>query len=295
MSGQARPETTGSNAGATDETQLTFFGIGPQRTASTWLYTALSTHPRIAFPHQVKETMFFDQHFDRGLEWYLWHFRNRKDDQICGEVGPTYFDDDLARERIKECFPDAEIFINVRNPIARSHSLFRHHLSKGRVPNSFQGAIDKMPRIVDSGRYREHCMKWEESFGDRITYLVQEDIQEDPDTVLQFVFQRIGIETVEVPEQAKERINTATAPRSLALARVLSFTATTLRSLRLHSLVEYGKKLGLKKVYSGSGEVDPMTPEMYQSLAGIFEPDIQWLEQRLGRDLSIWRNFETGK
>ena len=182
MNRNAQSSQAENSSRAAPATKLAFFGIGPQRTASTWLYTALSTHPGIAFPHQVKETMFFDRHFDRGLDWYLWHFRNAGPDQICGEVGPTYFDDDGACERIKECFPEAEIFINVRNPIARSHSLFRHHLSKGRVPNSFQTAIDKLPRIVDSGRYREHCLKWEEAFGDRITYLVQEDIQEDPDS-----------------------------------------------------------------------------------------------------------------
>ena len=283
-----------TNGVATAIGDVAFFGVGPQRTASTWLYEVLCGHPEIAFPHQVKETMFFDSHYQKGIDWYLWHFRNAQPGQLKGEIGPTYFDDDAARQRIKSHFPMAKIFINVRNPIAKCHSLFRHHLSKGRVPNCFQSAIEKMPRILSSGKYRDYCQNWEGDFQDRVMYLVQEDIHQNPDAVLQSVFECLGIAPIRDPKRAAARVNVATAPRSKLLARALSLTATTLRTWRLHSLVEQGKKLGLKKIYRGQGKVDPVSYEMHQFLADYFESDIQWLEQHLGRDFSAWRTFGSG-
>ena len=155
--------------------KLHFFGVGPQRTASSWLHQMLVQQPGLSFPHQVKETMFFDQHYNKGLDWYLWHFKESPAGAVLGEIGPTYFDDHQARKRIKSHFPDARIIINVRNPIARSHSLFRHHLSKGRVSNSFQSAIKQMPRILTSGNYSEYCPRWEADFGNGVAYIHQQD------------------------------------------------------------------------------------------------------------------------
>jgi len=50
--------------------RLDFVGGGPQRTGSTWLDRVLRAHPALCLPENVKETKFFDQHFNKGLDWY---------------------------------------------------------------------------------------------------------------------------------------------------------------------------------------------------------------------------------
>ena len=76
---------------------LDFVGIGPQRTASTWLNEMLLRHPSIALPTGVKETKFFDDRFHKGFAWYATHFADPDPSQVRGEIAPTYFDDDAAR------------------------------------------------------------------------------------------------------------------------------------------------------------------------------------------------------
>jgi len=268
-----------------------FFGLGPQRTATTWLYQALLPSQAICLPQGVKETMFFDRYYDKGLNWYLWHFRQATADQLCGEIAPTYFDAPAACERLSQHFPDAKLIINVRNPVARCHSLFRHHLSKGRVPNDFWKAAESVPQIIDSGHYRKHGSRWEDQFPN-IHYLVQEDIVAQPETEIANLQSFLGI-PIRLPasaEQLKEKVNVAEAPRFPRLARLASASAAFLRSRRLHRVAELGKRLGLKKVYRGGTEVAAFDPETRRRLQDLYASDIQWLEKRLNRCFADWLN-----
>jgi hypothetical protein len=270
---------------------LHFLGVGPQRTASSWLYEVLSCHPRLQFPAGVKETMYFDLRYQRGPGYYEAHFRERSAGRLLGEIGPTYFHSAPAVERVAELAPECKIIINVRNPITRSHSLFRHHLSKGRVPNSFEAALAKLPEILESGRYARHAPRWESWFGrEQVLYLVQEDIERDPAAVLHKVCAFLQVDPLPVPAIAADtKFNTAAAPRHRWLARTCSLGARMLRAARLHRVATWGKSLGLRRVYQGGGPVDPLSPEMYRYLAAEYAADIDWLEQRLGRRFPQWR------
>ena len=93
------------NTNMPDQFQLSFLAVGPGRSGTTWLHEALRHHPGLCLPMNVKETMFFDRHHDKGLSWYADHFRHCKPGQLCGEVGPTYFHVPDAPERIKEASP----------------------------------------------------------------------------------------------------------------------------------------------------------------------------------------------
>ena len=121
--------------------QLSFLAVGPGRSGTTWLHEALSYHPGLCLPSNVKETMFFDRHHGKGLSWYADHFKHRLAGQLCGEEGPTYFQVPQAPERIKEANPQCRIIITIRDPVSRTLSGYRHHLSKGRVSGSLTKAV----------------------------------------------------------------------------------------------------------------------------------------------------------
>jgi hypothetical protein len=56
-------------------------------------------------------------------------------------------------------------------------------------------------------------------------------------------------------------------------------------------VVEAGKRLGLKRVYSGGNPTKlSMTRDVFDYLLAEHEPDIAWLESKLGRDFSHWRD-----
>src|SRR5216684_6675357 len=70
-----------------DERSLpSFFVIGPPRTGSSWLHHVLKPH--ILLPSPAKETRFFDNHFQRGMKWYLAHYKRRARDGALGKLRP---------------------------------------------------------------------------------------------------------------------------------------------------------------------------------------------------------------
>jgi len=270
---------------------LDFVCIGPQRTATSWLHFVLQQHPDAIFPFGVKETMFFDQRYDKGLSWYDWHFADGEG-FLRGEIAPTYFDSVQACQRLAKHCPRLRIIVLVRNPVERTHSLYRHNVSKGRVRGDFSEALIMDPLLVSSGRYAVHCQRWEAAFSpDQVLYVLQEEISIIPQAVLDRICKHIGLGSFQFSGDIKEVVNSATAPRNATLALIFSRAATLLFSMRLYRFVHWAKKGGLKNIYRGGRAIPPMNSDCYQSLLGEFASDIEWLERKTGWDLSAWRKI----
>jgi hypothetical protein len=266
--------------------------VGPQRTASSWLDRALRSHVRLCFPTYVKETFFFDRHYHRGQEWYFSHFGEHTDGVLLAEVGPTYFESTEARQRIRAMNPKARIVILVRNPIIRAFSSFGHEYAKGRCSADFFEAVSTFPRIIDAGRYGKLAPEWERAFGiERIFYLVQEEIEADAQRCIDDLCNFLGIESVELSDESKGRYGKGSVPRFRWLAAMAARSATLLRGAGLHRVVEAGKRVGLKRVYTGGHpEALSITRPIFDHLLSEHEADIRFLEERLSRSFRHWRD-----
>ncbi len=65
---------------------VTFLMAGCQRCGTTWVDAALREHPEVFLPSQ-KQTYFFDEQYDKGINWYLKHFDNVQESDIAvGEI-----------------------------------------------------------------------------------------------------------------------------------------------------------------------------------------------------------------
>lgn len=269
-----------------------FVAVGPQRTGTTWLHEALQKHPRLCLPRDVKETLFFDRRYDRGFKWYKTYFEHRDPGQKCGEVGPTYFDTPEAPERIYDVNSEPVIVISLRSPVERTFSLYLHELRTQRVTGSFQNAIEQKPRIVTSGHYARYMPRWLDVFGkENVHFVFTEDIGSQPQAVLDELLDAFGVETIQLPEQSKERVNTSSVPRFPSLARVATQVVSKLHDWQLHRVVEWGKRIGLRNVYSG-GTIPTLDTELRKRLLDRYEDDIAFVECVTGRDLAHWRQVE---
>ncbi len=267
--------------------KIRFLGIGPQRTGSTWLFESLQGHPQIAWPQGVKETFFFDERFEKGFDWYYWHFKDARQECLA-EIGPTYFDSPQAAARIKEHVPDCKLIINVRNPIEKTFSVFRHFHSLGEVSKDFDQAVREKPRLIECGRYRKYSEMWEQHFSfESVLYLVHDDIKRDPQECLDSVCKFLGLDPWSIREPNRV-VNAGGTPMSPTLVRGLEFIARRLRALRLHQVVNLGKAIGLKRLYRGGKDLPGLTDSQKQMLCTEFKEDISWLEQKLSRDFSHW-------
>ena len=258
------------------------------------IHRLMQFHPTVCFPKDVKETMFFDQYYQNGLRWYEAHFAHRREEQFCGEIGPTYFDEKFVPKRIHQVNAACRIIINLRNPIDRAQSLYHLHFTRGRTNCSFAEASLQIPRILDSGTYSQHIPRWLDVFGaNQVSIVLLDDIKLQPAAVLKRIYDFLDVPEVEMPDLGYQKIAAPTMPRSWWIARLAVKFVNWLHARRLHNAVNLGKRLGLNKfVYTGGKQELPrLATSDKLELLKIYEPDIAFVENLLGRDLSAWRQI----
>ena len=272
--------------------QLDFVNVGPQKTASTWLHAVLEEHPLICLPKGVKETFYFDRRFSQvTADWYWSHFKDWNPSKLAGEIAPSYFDDEQARRQLQASSPECKVIINIRNPVERAFSLFRHHLSKGRVPPEFWSATRKMPRILTSGAFHHYIPAWQKDFGkERIFLLQQEDVSHSPEAVIDQLCRFLKVGPMAASGDLHERKYAMRSPRYPWLGGAAFRTADFLRRHKLYTIVELAKRAGAEWVFTGGEDKLPqLTDALYREIHEKLSPEIDYLEQRLQRDLSHWR------
>lgn len=272
--------------------KLHLVGVGPQRAGTTWLYECLREHPELCFPRGVKETFFFDRRYGHGWEWYASHFAHARPGQRLAEIGPTYFEHPEAAERIRAHNPECRVIVNLRDPAARTFSLYLHHRKKGRVPGGFADAVRAMPSLLQGSRYAAHLPRWFRVLGrERVLVLLHDDIAAAPERVLDEVYAFAGVRPLPLPPVAGERVNAASLPRFPLLARAATRGADWLRARRLYGAINLAKRLKLKRLYSGRrGGVPVLDPATRAQLVREYAADITYVEELLGRELPAWRS-----
>lgn len=130
---------------------VTFLMLGGQRCGSTWVDKALRGHPQIFLPSS-KQSYFFDQNYDKGLDWYLSRFDNVQKEQVAvGEIATGYCLPD-ALPKVIEAFPNIKIMLSVRDPSARAYSFYQSRSIKRDWKNIHE-AIESDPGILERGKY----------------------------------------------------------------------------------------------------------------------------------------------
>lgn len=273
------------------EPSVDFLGVGPRKTATTWLDRCLRQHPELCLPSPVKETHFLVRYFDRGWDWYWRHFEECTDRQLLGEIAPSCFSVPAAAERIHAHNSRCRILISLRDPAERSYSLWLHHHRRGRVGEDFGEAVATRPDILDSSHYARHLNRWLDLFGrEQVKVVLTRDISEKPETVLHAVHEFLSCDPdAALPEGAGRRIYTRSMSRWPALERWLSRASHWLRKYRLYPLLEAGKRLLPSDFMSGGDEPPGLDSELRRRLIEEFADDIDFVESLLGHDLSAWR------
>jgi len=106
----------------------TFLIIGTQKGGTSAGIFYLNQHKDVFMPSG--EPHFFDEHYDKGIEWYENHFFNGNKHYIRkkqrGEKTPILCFFRRSMDRIKEHYPDIKLIIFLRHPVARAYSQYNH-------------------------------------------------------------------------------------------------------------------------------------------------------------------------
>jgi hypothetical protein len=266
--------------------------LGPQKTGTSWIQNYLEWRGDVGLPRDVKETWFFDRYWDRGVDWYSASFEAGP--EVILEVAPGYFESVEASDRVAKTLGPVPVVCLLREPVARTISLWRHLRRYGMTRFDFGEALDRVPELLESGRYATHLERWFTALGrENVLVLFHDDLSKDPQGTLTRICRHVGLEPRDAPDELlRERANAAAAPASHTLAHLGWRTATALRSAGLHHVVEKAKDAGLKPLFFGSPGKRrlPAVPEAAKDrVRAALRDEITRTETLLGVDLTGWK------
>jgi Sulfotransferase family len=171
--------------------KIPLIGVGPARTASTWLYHVLVETKRVERP-RAKEMSYFNIHYDKSLWWYQREFTEEGHDYWI-DVTPQYIDSLVYCKRIYDQFPNAYVFIGIRDPVDRIRSLFKlyyYNTRSERADDYDKYLQEELPKQIIIGNRVAFLHRM---FHDRLVAIRYEALKRDSVACAKQVLSRCGI------------------------------------------------------------------------------------------------------
>lgn len=267
-----------------------FLVIGAMRSGTTTLARLLEAHPEVFVPPE-KEIHYFDQNFEKPVEWYRAWFGAADGLPAVGEATPTYMYERDAPKRMAEVVPGARLVAILRNPIDRAYSHYWHERNLRRETLSFQEALSAepertatervLPRLrfayLDRSRYLPQLQRVTEHYPrERVHVLVLEEFQRDPPGHYGRLCRFLGVADAFKPPDLGRVFNRFASHRSMRLR-------TWTKRLPGEPVRRLVGRLNIRGF-----EYPPLEPGLRRELRSRFAEDNAALAEWLGLDLSVW-------
>ncbi|MGD1714233.1 sulfotransferase family protein [Dapis sp. BLCC M172] len=289
----------------------TFLVVGIEKAGTTSIYQYLNQHPQV-YMSPVKETNFLERDWENfqgkpnpkridTWEKYCNLFNNVQEEIAIGEVSPNYlFHYKSSSERIIKYVPDVKMIAILRNPVDRAYSDYLMHLRDSINVEKVRSLTEQVEFRADTsftlkkGLYYTPVKYYFDTFGkERVKIYLYNDLSEDSSTMMQDMYQFIGVDSNFIPDTSK-RQQVAVVPKNQSINNLIK-TKNPLRSavssvLKVVMPLEMRQKLrsGLINLNSGGKELKPLTSEERQLLTDFYREDIFKLQDLIQRDLSSW-------
>lgn len=270
-----------------------FIGIGAQRSGTTWIYEMLKSHPQVCMSPE-KEINFFNDHYNRGIDWYKKFFNECSREKVIGEFSPAYLPHNLTAKRIRKIVPEAKLIVSLRNPVDQIFSRYHYMITRQMYSKSFDEALKERPFLIESAFYYKHIKRYLEYFDEsQILILIYEDLHRDAQSFLRKVYSFLGIDSSYIPPNLNEKVHLTRVPKSKYIETAMVIIRILLRKMELYSLVE---KLKERDILRKLRELNTRANKTYKEMdAGnrhrlnqIFVNDKKMLTVLLGKNMSFW-------
>lgn len=281
---------------------MDFVIVGPEKTGTGWIDSALRACLPHALPKVTKETFYLDRLHHLGPRWHASLYSDKA--SVRGEVSPSYFARPITRERLAALNPGARIVIVLRDPFARMASHILHIMRRG-AGSLHARDLGLHPTLWNEAResslYEKHGAAWRATFGaNRVLFLRYGDIRRDPAGLLRAVCGHIGapveIDAGWAREISNTRVFESATPTAPGIAQLAYKVSRSLQAVGATRLVEAARRSGVRKFFERSDEsVQGVRAELERRLRGEenFDRDIRFCEEVLGITLDEWRTGRT--
>lgn len=297
-----------------------FFIIGAPKSGTTSLYRYLSEHPDIVMS-EPKEPHFFAHDLPAEYRHVLTmkeyretfsHDNPGQNLEAVGEASVDYLLSDVAVSNIREFNPSSKIIVLLRNPIELVHSLHAQALYSGNenIPDfraAWEAQEDRkkgknIPKDCTNPnhlQYRKmgclgsHMERVYEIFPDeQVLPIVFDDFKEDTKEVYEEILSFLDVTSDEREQFPVENPNQKHRFRSVG--RVVQNPPSyavrfAMKAKEMAGLQKLGILGRLREWNTMEQERDEMPGEFRDKLVEEFEPEIDRLEEVIGRSLDDWR------
>ena len=269
-----------------------FLFIGPAKSASTWIFEVLKSHPEVFVP-PCKDIYFFDKYYNKGLDWYSAHFMATPGKTAVGELSHDYLFSVEACERIGHDLAKVKLILCLRNPIDRLYSDYLFTRKHGLVSGDVFDALKIHPEIYGHSCYYQPVRMYVDRFGrDRVLILDFQEIREKPEKVVEDLYRFLNVDPSFKPPASSEVVLPASYPRNRVLALVSKKLAQLIRDMGFPNLLGRIKHSPLVnrllyKPYTKTS-YPRLSPEDRWHLYGLLKEDIASLEKFLDVRFESW-------
>ncbi len=273
------------NPNAVTTEVVTFLMVGCQRCGSTWVDAALRAHPQVFLPAS-KQSYFFDQHYDRGLPWYLDRFVDISAEQrAVGEIATGYCLPH-AVPKMAAHFPDVSLMMAMRHPIERAYSNFRTRRAE-QAWSSFEDALESSEDLLERGHYMDQIECLLEHYPrERILFMLYDDLDLNDQSYLTNMLEFLGVDTTFRSKQIGQRQNAAAFPRLRKSLHLFGMKP----ALKALSRSAVGDIIRRRRKQAGGDASQKIAHATRSRLLEHFRPHNDRLARFLDRDLSRWNS-----
>lgn len=266
--------------------------VGPSKTGSTWVHEYLKSRGDVILPRD-KESYFFSQYFDRGIDWYAANFSARNTSATCIEVCTNYAWYPVAADRIAATLPGVRVIFTLRNPVDRALSHYWHLRRFAGLDAPIECFLRDDSLLVRASKYDTQMERYTLALGtDRIGYLIYDDLKKDAASYAAALCQEIGLPFQPPREDLlRRRVNQGADARSIVVARLARGVRRFLYRRDLRWAIHTARAVGLARINRRrivTEDVIPNIDVVRRRLYDILADDIGALERRLGRSFPDW-------
>lgn len=275
-----------------NSTKPNFICIGVQKGGTSWLYRQFLAHPQIFVPQTRKEIHFFNEYYERGVDWYEKWFDGAGNDKAIkaiGEVTPDYIYFDEVAGRMHHYDPNLKLIVMLRNPVERAYSHYRmvFQSGQGQQYKNFDDFMTRHPHAFKRGLYAQQIKHWFSYFKPaQFLFLTSEGVFGDS-AGADHAFTEIGKLLNVDPhlfdaELAKHPVGKARpAPRFPALVSVAQKIRILLRDWDMDYIAAWFKKIGVTRQIFGtsSASIPALNDAERHKWMALYRDDIRALEE----------------
>lgn len=263
------------------------FHIGPQKTATTWVYDCLKNHPDIAAPNK-DHIHYYDIHYAQGSSWYDAQFivKNSAKNPCFFDPTYSYIRDANIAQKIKHDFKEARFLFGLRHPVERAFSHYWHEKKKGKISHEFADVFDNYDLYADwvmPGLYATKIKPYIDNFGvQNILPIKIADIHMDAEEIFKMICRHARIDENYKPDTLYKIINSKGPQQN-----IVQKSAYKLGNILTGNCA--GQSLFWQKLAGMENMNKIITDELYKKLMDIFMPEIEETEKLFNISLAEWK------